>query len=165
MSSDQIRVLFVCLGNICRSPLGENVLRHLAAEEGLGDRLEVDSAGTSAYHIGEPPDGRTAEVARARGLRLTGSARQIEPEDLARFDYILAMDRSNSAAVTRLAERVGGAADVHLLREFDPDAEPGSDLDVPDPYFGGPRGFEDVHDLVERSCRGLLEHIRRRHGL
>lgn len=162
-SDDKLKVLFVCTGNICRSPLAENVFRHLVTEAGLADRFDVDSAGTSSYHIGDPPDARTAAVARKRGLELTGKARQLIKPDFSRFDYILLMDEDNQRAAQRLIGREAGHAEVHLLREFDDDAN--GDLDVPDPYFGGDRGFEHVHDIVERSGRALLARIRAEHGL
>jgi protein-tyrosine phosphatase len=161
--SGSIGVLFVCLGNICRSPLAEGVFRHIVEEAGLADRFDIDSAGTSAYHAGDAPDERTVAVARRRGLALDHAARQVLQEDLQRFDYVLVMDTANRSKVERLAEQAAGRAEVRLLRAFD--AEAGEDLDVPDPYFGGPDGFEDVHDMVERACRGLLEHIRTEHGL
>jgi protein-tyrosine phosphatase len=161
-TSPKLKVLFVCLGNICRSPLAEGVFRHMVNEAGLADSFEIDSAGTSNYHIGDAPDARTTRVAKARGVALTGAARQIKAPDLDRFDYVIAMDRQNLANVRELTQ---GAvkAKIHLLREF----EAGDDVDpdVPDPYYGGPRGFEDVHDIVERACAGLLAHIRKAHNL
>jgi len=161
--SDPIGVLFVCLGNICRSPLAEGVFRELVRQEGMSERFDIDSAGTTDYHAGESPDARTVEVAQRRGLRLTHEARRITAGDFGRFEYIVVMDTNNLAKVQRLAERVHPDAEVHLLRSFDPAA--GKDLEVPDPYFGGPRGFEDVHDMIERACRGLLDHIRSEHAL
>jgi protein-tyrosine phosphatase len=161
--ADRIGVLFVCLGNICRSPLAEGVFRSVVAREGLTSRFHVDSAGTTAFHAGDSPDARTVEVAARRGLQLEHEARQVIDADLDRFDYIVAMDLSNLRKLERLAERVRGRAELHLLRSFDPDA--GDDLEVPDPYFGGARGFEDVHDMVERASEGLLEHIRDQHAL
>jgi protein-tyrosine phosphatase len=161
--SDRTGVLFVCLGNICRSPLAEGVFRHVVEEAGLGDRFVIDSAGTSAFHTGDAPDPRTSEVARRRGLTLEHSARQILLEDMEAFDYVLVMDGSNLARVQRIRERLTDGAEVHLLRSFDAAAD--GDLEVPDPYFGGPDGFEDVHDMVERACRGLLRHIRQEQGL
>jgi protein-tyrosine phosphatase len=162
MHPEKLKVLFVCLGNICRSPLGEGVFRHLVAAAGLADRFDIDSAGTSSYHIGDPPDERTTSVARARGVVLTGAARQVRARDLDDFDYVLAMDEQNLRNIRKLA---GGStrAEIRLLREFDPQAN--GDLDVPDPYYGGARGFENVHDIVERSCIELLRHIREQHGL
>jgi protein-tyrosine phosphatase len=158
---DRIGVLFVCLGNICRSPLAEGVFRHVVEEAGLADRFDIDSAGTSSYHTGSPPDARTVTVARQRGLDLDHAARQVADEDLHRFDYVLVMDASNRGKVQRRAAQTKGRAEVRMLREFDPDAA--GELDVPDPYFGGDDGFEAVHDMVERSCRALLDHIRAEH--
>ena len=164
MNEHRIGVLFVCLGNICRSPLAEAVFRAQVKRAGLEDRFYVDSAGTSAYHEGEEPDPRAKQVARARGVELTGRARQIYEADVHRFDYIVAMDESNRADVQRLVARAGRhAPQVRLLREFDPEA--GGDLEVPDPYYGGPDGFELVHDIVERACAGLLAHICAERGL
>lgn len=155
--SNTTAVLFICLGNICRSPLAEGVFGELVREAGMEDRFEIDSAGTSDYHTGDTPDPRTAAVARQRGVVLDHAARQVNARDLERFDYIIAMDRQNIVKLQRLIDRHGTQAEVRLLREFDSSA--GEDLEVPDPYFGGPRGFEDVHDMVERACRGLLQHI------
>lgn len=163
MTAERINVLFICLGNICRSPVAEAVFRDVVRQAGLADRFDIDSAGTSDYHTGEGPDARAAEVARGRGIQLTGQARRIGPEDLTRFDYLIVMDTSNLRDVKRLADRVRPDAEVHLLGEFDPQAE--RDLDVPDPYFGGDRGFEDVHDMIERASHGLLEHIRNERAL
>jgi protein-tyrosine phosphatase len=160
---ERIGVLFVCLGNICRSPLAEGVFREVVARAGLTGRFDVDSAGTTAFHAGDSPDPRTVEVAARRGLQLEHEARQVIDADLDRFDYVVAMDLSNLDKLERLAARVRGRAELHLLRAFD--AEAGGDQEVPDPYFGGARGFEDVHDMVERSSEGLLEHIRGQHAL
>jgi protein-tyrosine phosphatase len=148
-------ILFVCLGNICRSPLAEGVFLALADEEGTAHRFRVDSAGTGSWHIGEPPDARAVSVARARGIRLDGRARRITEHDLDDFDWIIAMDRSNRSAIRALVPPRSRAR-IHLLREFDP--VPG-DPDVPDPYYGGPGGFEEVFDIVDRCCRKLLEHL------
>lgn len=156
-----MKVLFVCLGNICRSPLAESMFRHQVREREVEHLFEVDSAGTAAYHIGHPPDARSVATARSRGVHVDGAGRQIEPRDLDRFDYVLVMDRENLAAVERLQHRHRGKAAVHLLREWDPEA-PGED--VPDPYYGGERGFEEVHDIVERSCAALLDHLLDRIG-
>jgi protein-tyrosine phosphatase len=160
---DRIGVLFVCLGNICRSPLAEAVFRHVVEEAGLGERFDMDSAGTSDYHTGDSPDPRTAEVAARRGVALEHAARQVLAADLERFDYVLAMDRANLGKLQSLAARSGGTAEIRLLRSFDPDG--GHDHEVPDPYFGGSDGFEDVHTMVENACRGLLQHIREERGL
>lgn len=157
----RIGVLFVCLGNICRSPLAEGVFSQLVQREGLAERFDIDSAGTSSWHCGEPPDPRTTELARQRGVILEHAARQVERADFERFDYVLAMDASNLGKLQRLAP--ASDARVALLRSFDPDA--GDDLEVPDPYFGGADGFAHVHDLVESACEGLLAHIRDEHDL
>lgn len=161
--SKKLKVLFVCLGNICRSPLAEGVFRHQVRQAGLDDRIQIDSAGTSAYHLGDPPDERTASVARARGIELDGRARQITRDDFRSFDYIIVMDRQNLGNVQRLAKVTKPKGKVLLLREFDREA--GADRDVPDPYYGGPDGFDQVHDIIERSCAELLRRIREEHRL
>jgi protein-tyrosine phosphatase len=160
---ERIGVLFVCLGNICRSPVAEAVFRDLVASAGLADRFEVDSAGTSDYHIGDGPDPRSAGEAKRRGLTLDHAARQVGGDDFERFDYVIAMDASNLGRIKRLAAGANGEAELHLLRSFDDTAR--DDLEVPDPYFGGANGFADVHDTIERSSRGLLEYIRARRAL
>jgi len=152
-----MRLLFVCLGNICRSPTAEGVMRALVRDAGAEDTIEVDSAGTGSWHVGSAPDPRAVAAAGARGIAVEGAARQVRPEDLDEFDLILAMDRANLRALRRLA---GGApADVRLLREFDPASADAVDLEVPDPYFGSSGGFEEVLDLVDAACRGLLARI------
>ncbi|HVL97472.1 MAG TPA: low molecular weight protein-tyrosine-phosphatase [Solirubrobacteraceae bacterium] len=153
-----MRLLFVCLGNICRSPTAENVMRRLVREAGLEDRVEIDSAGTGSWHVGRPPDERAAATARARGLTLEGTARQVAPQDFERFDLILAMDGANLRELRALAPDAAARAKVRRLREFDPRSA--GDLDVPDPYYGGDDGFELVFDVVERACRGLLDELR-----
>ena len=159
---EPIRVLFVCLGNICRSPLAEAVFRHRVEERGWADRFEIDSAGTSGWHRGAPPDSRSAEVARRRGIEVAGASRKVVAADLRRFHYVIAMDEENLDALRELQASAGGTAQLRRLREFEPRA---ASLDVPDPYYGGPRGFEEVHDIVERACAGLLAHIAAEHGL
>jgi protein-tyrosine phosphatase len=155
-----MRILFVCLGNICRSPTAEGVMRHVLREEELEDQIEVDSAGTGGYHVGAPPDERAAAAARARSITLEGEARKFAPVDFDEFDLILAMDEENRRDLLDLAPDDDARAKVRLLREFDPDSAGAPDLDVPDPYYGGPRGFEEVLDLVEAACRGLLHEVR-----
>ena len=150
-------VLFVCLGNICRSPLAEGVFRHLVAEEGLEEHFVIDSAGTGAWHVGERPDRRSVEVAAAHGVALPGHARQVTREDLDRFDRVVAMDRDNLEALRALAPGGGNGARIHLLREYDP---AGDGDEVPDPYYGGPKGFEEVYQMVRRSCERLLDELR-----
>lgn len=156
MTDAPIRILFVCLGNICRSPLAEGVFRHLARQGGVEDRFEIDSAGTAGYHVGDPPDARSVATARARGVEVGGQGRQLAERDLLHYDYVIAMDSENLADVRRLAGRRGGTARIHLLRDWDLEGKGG---DVPDPYYGGPHGFEKVHDIVERSCARLLEDL------
>ena len=152
-----VSVLFVCLGNICRSPLGEGVLAHRLEEEGLSDRVRVDSAGTGAWHLGDPPDARSAEVAMRHGIALGGHSRLVRAEDFHEFDYIFAMDRSNLRDLRYLeSERDGGAA-LTLFRAFDPDQD--GDLDVPDPYYGGPDGFDLMFEMVDRTCTAFVEHL------
>jgi protein-tyrosine phosphatase len=163
---EPIRVLFVCAGNICRSPMAEGVFRHLVREAGLEGRFEIDSAGTGAWHEGEAPDERAASAALRRGVTLAGEARQVRPEDFRRFDYLLAMDTENLRALERLKRYAAPGAEVRLFREFDAESVRANvPLDVPDPYYGGARGFDDVYDMVERAGRGLLEHIRRERGI
>jgi len=157
-----MRILFVCLGNICRSPTAEAVMRELVRREGLEGQIEVDSAGTGDWHVGEPPDARSAEAARRRGIVMDGAARQVVAGDFDDWDLLLAMDRSNHRALLSLAADEESRAKARMLREYDQEAVASGDLDVPDPYFGGERGFEDVLDLVERACRGLLEDLRSR---
>jgi protein-tyrosine phosphatase len=154
-----MRILFVCLGNICRSPTAEAVVRTLAALEAPDLGLEVDSAGTAGYHVGAPPDPRMRSAAARRGYDLnTLRARIVEPRDFERFDLILAMDRENLAVLHRRAPEQARER-VRLFLEFAPDAEL---EEVPDPYYGGPNGFEEVLDLVEAAARGLLSDLRQR---
>lgn len=157
-----VSVLMVCLGNICRSPMAEGVFRHILEEEGLDQRISVDSAGTGSWHVGESPDLRSVRTAASHGVTLTGTARQVLSEDFRKFDYIVAMDGSNLHALERFRDGTGGETALYLLREFDPEGGPGAE--VPDPYFGGPGGFEEVFAMVERSSRGLLAHILREEG-
>jgi protein-tyrosine phosphatase len=158
-ATEPIRLLFVCMGNICRSPTAEGVMRGLLREQGLEDAVEVDSAGVGDWHAGAQPDDRATAAARARGITLAGAARAIAPRDFEDYDLILAADRSNLRDLRAVAPR-DARARMHLLREFDPASEGAPDLDVPDPYYGGPEGFERVLDLVEAACRGLLDELR-----
>jgi protein-tyrosine phosphatase len=163
MNSGRVSVLFVCLGNICRSPLAEGVFRALVEEAGLDHRFVIDSAGTSGYHDGDRADSRTVAVAKRRGVRVDSVSRRVTDADLESFDIVLAMDEDNLARLEQLAGRRSIDAEIRMLREFDPDAD--GDQAVPDPYYGGPRGFENVHDIIERSCRALLKHLRSVHDL
>jgi len=155
-----VNVLFVCLGNICRSPSAEGVFRALVEHEGLAGRIAVDSAGTGDWHIGKHPDPRAQKAARRRGFDISGlHARQAGPEDFHRFDYVLAMDRENHADLAYFCP----PGEDHRLALF-LDFAPGIDLDdIPDPYYGGAEGFERMLDLIEIASRGLLAHIRETH--
>lgn len=154
-----MKILFVCLGNICRSPTAEAVFRTIVAREAPTLRLEIDSAGTAGYHVGEPPDRRAQMAARRRGYDMSSlRARVIEPGDFERFDLILAMDHSNLATLKRRAP-ASAHERVRLFLEF---AEGADTIEVPDPYYGSDNGFEEVLDLVEAASRGLLKHIRER---
>ena len=146
------------MGNICRSPTAEGVMRRLLEDEGLADRVEIESAGTGDWHVGHPPDERATLAAGRRGITLAGAAQQVRPADFRRFDLLIAMDRSNLRELLALAPDEEAAEKVRLLREFDPAAS--GELDVPDPYYGGDRGFETVLDMVEAACRGLLDELR-----
>jgi protein-tyrosine phosphatase len=149
------------MGNICRSPTAEGVMRRLLREQGLEDEIQIDSAGTGGWHVGNPPDERATEAAFRRGITLEGAARQVRPSDFEDYDLLLAADRENLADLRAIAPDDEARAKVRLLREFDPDIDPAHpDLDVPDPYYGGPGGFEEVLDLVEAACRGLLAEVR-----
>jgi protein-tyrosine phosphatase len=147
------------MGNICRSPTAEGVMRSLLRQEGLDGEIEIDSAGTGGWHAGSPPDSRATEAAARREIVLDGAARQVRPEDFEKYDLLLAADRENLRDLRRIAPP-GTERKIRLLREFDPASS--GDLDVPDPYYGGPRGFEEVLDLVDAACRGLLEEVRPR---
>ncbi len=156
-SLQTVRILFVCMGNICRSPTAEGVMRHLLAKDGLMEEIEVDSAGTGAWHAGSPPDRRATAAARTRGIVLEGEARQVTEEDFDDFDLLLCADAENVAALRAVAPP-GAEERIRLLRSYDPAGD--GDLDVPDPYYGGDQGFEDVLDQVEAACRGLLAELR-----
>jgi protein-tyrosine phosphatase len=157
-----VRVVFVCLGNICRSPTAEAVLRAQVAAAGLVDVIEIDSAGTGAWHVGEPPDERAQAEATRRGIEMRGRARQFHAGDFAHYDLVVAMDHANRTDLVDLAVAPEHRAKVRLLREFD-DRSGSDELEVPDPYFGGPDGFADVFDIVDRACRGLLDHLQTEH--
>ena len=152
-----MRILFVCLGNICRSPTAEGVFRVIAARELPQWALEVDSAGTAAYHVGQPPDRRTREAAARRGYDLSAlRARLVEPRDFERFDLILAMDRQNLRALERRAP-ASARERLKLFLEFAPES---GVSEVPDPYYGGDNGFEQVLDLIEAASQGLCRALR-----
>ena len=153
-----VRVLFVCLGNICRSPLAQGVFEGVLRREGLEGEVSVDSAGTGAWHVGSPPDERASSAASLRGVDISSQrARRITPEDCHNFDYVLTMDGENYRVVAGLCE---GSAVVRPFLDFATDSP---ETAVSDPYYGGPDGFEHVLDLVEEASEGLLDDIRRRH--
>jgi protein-tyrosine phosphatase len=150
-----IKVLFVCLGNICRSPTAEGVFRHLVEKAGLSDRILIDSAGTGEWHIGSPPDARACRAAAGRGYDLTAlRARQVSRTDFSEFDYVLAMDDENVRALKRISPH----EHAHKIRLFTEFGSFGASA-VPDPYAGGSKGFELVLDLVEDAAQGFLRHI------
>ncbi|CAN5459238.1 low molecular weight protein-tyrosine-phosphatase [soil metagenome] len=152
-----VRVLFVCLGNICRSPVAQGVFEELVKREGLDDEIFADSAGTGTWHLGHPPDERAAESALRRGFGISSQkARHLSPEDFDRFDYILTMDKENFRKVSSMAS---GEAEVRPFLDY---AKDSPESEVPDPYFGGGRGFERVLDLVEEASEGLLEEIKKK---
>jgi protein-tyrosine phosphatase len=158
-----VSVCFVCLGNICRSPTAEGVMRHLVREAGLESAIRVDSAGTGNWHVGESPDRRASAAGRRRGIEVSGAARQFRRADFERFDYVLAMDGTNYDDLVELAPNAEAKRKIHLLRSFDP-ASP-ANAPVPDPYYGGAEGFDEVVELCLAACRPLLERIRREHRI
>ena len=155
MEDRAVSVLFVCMGNICRSPTAEGVFRALLEARGLADKLSVDSAGTHAFHVGNPPDARSQAAARAHGYDLSRQrARQLKAEDCQEFAYILTMDQANFERVTQLCPEP--KATIAPLLSYAPEL---GRLDVPDPYYGGERGFEEVLELIEKACEKLLAEI------
>jgi protein-tyrosine phosphatase len=156
MPSRLTRVLFVCSGNICRSPLAEAIFKSLAHEAGLAARFVVDSAGTHGYHEGDRADPRTRQVGRRHGLEVDSIARPVVDSDFDRFDLIIAMDRGHRRELSARAG-AGRAARIRMMREFDAGADR---QDVPDPYYGGEDGFEAMYAILEPACAGLLESLR-----
>lgn len=153
------RILFVCLGNICRSPAAEGIFLHLICQQGLADKFFVDSAGTGGWHAGSPPDHRMLAAAERRGIHLPSLARKIQPSDLRDFDMIITMDSRNTSAVQSMAAKCPGELNLPSVELITTYARNFQELDIPDPYYGGPRGFEYVLDLLEDSCGGLLESL------
>lgn len=150
------KVLFVCLGNICRSPLAEGIFDQMVKDEGLQNLISCDSCGTAAYHIGSQPDSRTVANAKDNGLILNHQARQFAGSDLDEFDQILVMDCANYEEVRQFFIDEEHASKVSLMRNYDPENK---NADVPDPYFGGTGGFQDVYDILYRSCQELLKKV------
>jgi protein-tyrosine phosphatase len=157
-----IRICFVCAGNICRSPTAEGVMRRIVEERGLATRILIESAGTGGWHVGSRADSRARAAARARGYALDRNAQQFKRPFFARFDYVLVADTDNRDDLLRIAPDSAAIAKIHMLRDFDPESP--RSADVPDPYYGGPEGFEEVLDICEAACRGLLEHLARELG-
>jgi len=158
---EKVSVLFVCMGNICRSPTAEGVFVHKVREAGLSERIRIDSAGTHAYHVGNPSDPRSQQAASRRGYDLSPlRARKVAAPDFSSFDYVLAMDEDN-LAILRSLMPAESRAHVGLFMEFAPGA---AEREVPDPYYGGERGFEQVLDMVEAAAEGLLQSICARRG-
>ncbi len=150
------KILFVCLGNICRSPAAENIMNHLIAEQGLGDRFVCDSAGTGGWHVGAPPDKRMRAAAAARGMNFVGSARQFQPQDLQEFDLILAMDKDNYRDILAQDPQGKFRDKVKMMCDY---CQKYRDQEVPDPYYGGTEGFNYVIDLLFDACGGLLQRL------
>jgi protein-tyrosine phosphatase len=163
MSEPRVRLCFVCLGNICRSPTAEGVMRRLLADAGLDAHVHVESAGTGDWHVGEPADRRSIAHAARRGVVLDRRAQHLTVAHFVRFDLFLVADQSNLEAARRLAPSPADREKVVLLRSFDPNSPRAAE--VPDPYYGGPEGFEEVLELCESACDGLLAHLRAAHGL
>ncbi len=157
MLNDEVKVLFVCLGNICRSPTAQGIFEHMVKEAGLEDKIIIDSAGTAGYHIGVQPDKRSQAAALKRNYDLSAQrARKVEYEDFVEFDYILAMDESNFEDIKEIAPRELYHK-IHLILDYGSSGK----KSVPDPYYGGEKGFELVLDLLEEACEGLLKKIRK----
>ena len=150
-----MKICFVCQGNIIRSPLAENIFRHLVEEQNLIGKYQLDSSGTSAYHTGEAPDRRMRQVAAEHGFVYTGRAKQFRREDLKTCDLIVVMDNNNRRILESMAGDQPQLNKIRMMREFDPQGD--GAMDVPDPYYGGLEGFEDTFQIVKRSCEGLLE--------
>ena len=158
-----VRICFVCLGNICRSPTAEAVMRHLVVGAGLEHEILIESAGTGDWHVGAARDRRSRAVGEARGIPLSGVAQQFVPASFDRYTHVIAMDRSNRDELLKMARGPQDRAKVALLRSFDPTAP--RDAEVPDPYYGGPGGFEEVFDICERACAALLEQLKSEAGV
>ncbi|WP_224998178.1 low molecular weight protein-tyrosine-phosphatase [Cesiribacter sp. SM1] len=181
---DKIKVLFVCLGNICRSPMAEAIFNHKIEQKGLGSRFEADSAGTANYHVGKPADSRTIRAVEQMGIRIAHAARQVTTPDLRYYDYVLAMDAENMEILNTLAEAdaaLGGR--IYLMRDFEPGAQPHNtanenqpytnvdplsdnprdpltpNLAVPDPYYGGDEGFREVYDILDRTIENFISFV------
>lgn len=149
------KVLFVCLGNICRSPLAEAIFKHKLKERGLEGQVEADSCGTSNYHLGDSPDPRTIANAKKNGVLIEHCGRQLSVDDLEDFDYILAMDNSNFTNIHRILENENHKPKIQMMRDYDPQGKG----DVPDPYYGGEKGFQEVFEILDRTMEGFLDKL------
>jgi protein-tyrosine phosphatase len=159
----KIRLCFVCTGNICRSPTAEGIMLALVEAAGLEEWIAVDSAGIDDWHSGEAADPRSRATAAGRGIDLQSISRAFGREDFSEFEYVLAMDATHHAELSSLTPDPEDQEKIFLLRDFEAGAQPGRE--VPDPYYGGNGGFDDVFDIIDRACRELLDHLRLRHGL
>lgn len=155
--NEPYKLVFVCLGNICRSPTGEGVFQHLVNESGFGNYFEIDSAGTSAFHVGQPANSKSRQVAESQGVKLLSRARQFKKSDLDYYDLIIPMDKENHENILAMTDSDDHKEKIRLLREYDPKPEGG---EVPDPYYGGLAGFENVYRIIERSCKQLLDQLK-----
>jgi protein-tyrosine phosphatase len=161
-NKDKINILFICMGNICRSPTAEAVFRHYVESAGLSDHIRIDSAGTHDYHVGDPPDARAQRAAKQRGYDMSDlRGRQVDEDDFRSFDYVLAMDRANLAILERITPR-DSDTQARLFLEY---SRHHAEREVPDPYYGGTEGFERVLDMIEDASQGLLQEIRRHHDI
>ena len=158
-----IKVIFVCLGNICRSPMADAVFQKLVEDAGLADQIMVDSAATSRYEVGKRAHRGTLKILEEHGMTYLGSARQLTAKDLERFDYVLAMDKSNLSRIQSMVRGQGETAEVRLFLSYAHKKQMVNVLEVPDPYYDG--RFDDVYDLVSKGCQALLEHIRTEHDI
>lgn len=150
------KILFVCLGNICRSPLAEAIFKHKIKQRGIEDQFEADSCGTANYHIGDPPDSRTIANAKRNGIAIDHLGRQLQAEDLDYYDRILAMDKSNLSNIFRLQNKEEQIEKITLIRAYDPFA---NDEEVPDPYYDGDKSFQNVFEILNRSVESLLDNL------
>lgn len=156
-SAKTVKVSFVCLGNICRSPLAQGVFEYLVQKQGLEHKIEISSAGTGDWHVGKPPDTRMQATAKQHGVIMKSRARQFAAEDFNQLDLVLAMDRSNESDLSRMCRTPEARKKLRLFRSFDPESK--GDEDVPDPYYGGIDGFEQVFQIVHRTCPEILKYI------
>ena len=160
LSMKKVKVLFVCLGNICRSPLAEAIFQTQITQKGFDHLVEMDSCGTANYHVGDLPDGRTRANAMKNGVAINHRGRQLSHHDLERYDFVLAMDRSNYRNILALENAGHHEHKIMLMRNFDPLK---SNDEVPDPYYGGEKDFQEVFEILDRSVRGFIQHLEREH--